>query len=128
MVNVGLVIGPSTPSARAAPRTNVVFPVPISPDTSTTSPGRRRDARSAPADSVAAGPSDRSSANRAQADPQAGAGEDEPGAEQRHEPRLGAGAGQLAGRRARLGSLRLAGRARARQLGGAAALGAASAA
>ena len=33
------VIGPSTPRLRSAPRTNVVFPAPRSPDTSTTSPG-----------------------------------------------------------------------------------------
>ena len=37
--NVGDVIGPSTPRLRSAPRTNVVFPAPRSPDTSTTSPG-----------------------------------------------------------------------------------------
>ena len=33
-------IGPSTPSARSAPRTKVVLPAPSSPETSTTSPGR----------------------------------------------------------------------------------------
>jgi hypothetical protein len=38
--NVGLVIGPLAPSARSAPRTNVVLPAPSSPETSTTSPGR----------------------------------------------------------------------------------------
>ena len=39
--SVGLVTGPSTPSARHAPRTNVVLPEPSSPETVTTSPGRR---------------------------------------------------------------------------------------
>ena len=38
--NVGDVIGPFTPRLRSAPRTNVVFPAPNSPETSTTSPGR----------------------------------------------------------------------------------------
>src|SRR5919107_5296868 len=52
MVNVGLVIGPVTPSARQAPRTNVVLPVPISPRSSTTSPGRSSAARAAAAASV----------------------------------------------------------------------------
>ena len=55
IVNVGLVTGPSTPSARHAPRTNVVLPEPSSPETVTTSPGssrpraRRPAARSPPA-------------------------------------------------------------------------------
>ena len=54
IVKVGLVTGPSTPSARHAPRTNVVLPLPSSPLTSTTSPGgggppaRRRRPRSRP--------------------------------------------------------------------------------
>ena len=51
-VKVGLVTGPSTPKARAAPRTKVVLPAPSSPLTSTTSPGRRRAASCAPAASV----------------------------------------------------------------------------
>src|SRR6476646_7348726 len=51
MVNVGLVTGPATPSARSAPRTNVVLPAPRSPETSTTSPGRSDAARA----SVSAG-------------------------------------------------------------------------
>ena len=53
-MNVGLVTGPRTPSARQAPRTNVVLPLPSSPLTSTTSPGRSRAASSAPAASVSA--------------------------------------------------------------------------
>ena len=52
IVKVGLVTGPSRPSARQAPRTNVVLPLPSSPLTSTTSPGRSRRASSAPAASV----------------------------------------------------------------------------
>src|SRR5687768_18409996 len=55
--NVGLVTSSVTPSARSAPRTNVVLPAPRSPETSTTSPGRSCAARSAPARSVPAGPS-----------------------------------------------------------------------
>src|SRR3954469_21780463 len=55
MVNVGLVTGPETPSAWQAPRTNVVLPAPISPRTSTMSPGASRAARSAAAASVPAG-------------------------------------------------------------------------
>src|SRR4051812_6672140 len=53
MVNVGLVTGPSTPSARQAPRTKVVLPLPSSPCTSTTSPGSSRRPSSAPRASVA---------------------------------------------------------------------------
>src|SRR4051794_20207313 len=52
MVNVGLVTFAVTPSARQAPRTNVVFPAPSSPLTSTTSPGSSVAARRAPAASV----------------------------------------------------------------------------
>ena len=37
-MNVGLVTGEVTPSARQAPRTNVVLPEPSSPETLTTSP------------------------------------------------------------------------------------------
>src|SRR3954454_17792227 len=55
IVNVGLVTGSVTPSARQAPRTNVVLPLPSSPVTSTTSPGRSRAASSAPAASVSSG-------------------------------------------------------------------------
>ena len=54
--NVGLVTGPSTPSARSAPRTNVVFPAPSSPETSTTSPGAAGRASRAPSRSVWSGP------------------------------------------------------------------------
>ncbi len=46
MVKVGLVTCPSTPSARHAPRTNVVLPEPSSPETVTTSPGSRSAASS----------------------------------------------------------------------------------
>src|SRR4051812_12749368 len=52
MVNVGLVTGTSTPSARHAPRTNVVLPAPRSPETRTTSPGSSVAARSAASASV----------------------------------------------------------------------------
>src|SRR3954469_4794755 len=52
IVNVGLVTGTRTPSARHAPRTNVVLPAPSSPDTSTTSPGSSVAARSAASASV----------------------------------------------------------------------------
>src|SRR3954451_12328001 len=55
MVKVGLETGPSTPRARAAPRTNVVFPAPSSPETATTSPGRSRAASRAASASVSAG-------------------------------------------------------------------------
>src|SRR6185503_11522215 len=54
MVKVGLVTGPATPSARHAPRTNVVLPLPSSPLTSTRSPGRSDFASSAPSRSVSA--------------------------------------------------------------------------
>ena len=56
MLNVGLVTGSPTPSARAAPRTSVVLPAPSSPRTSTTSPRRSAAASSAPSASVSAGP------------------------------------------------------------------------
>src|SRR3954469_15818339 len=52
MVNVGLVTFAVTPSARQAPRTNVVLPAPSSPETSTTSPACRSAASRAPAASV----------------------------------------------------------------------------
>src|SRR3954449_2867097 len=55
MVNVGLVTFAVTPSARQAPRTNVVLPAPSSPLTSTTSPGPRSAASRAPAASVCSG-------------------------------------------------------------------------
>src|ERR1700745_2590687 len=56
MLNVGLVTGSVTPSARAAPRTSVVLPAPTSPLTSTTSPSRRPSASSPPSASVCSGP------------------------------------------------------------------------
>src|SRR5213083_1988712 len=52
MLKLGLVTGTSTPSARQAPRTNVVLPAPSSPETSTTSPGPSVAARSAASASV----------------------------------------------------------------------------
>src|SRR5439155_5033081 len=55
IVNVGLVTGTVTPSARQAPRTNVVLPEPSSPLTSTTSPGASASASRAPAASVSGG-------------------------------------------------------------------------
>src|SRR5437763_8208631 len=56
MVNVGLVTALRTPSARQAPRTNVVFPAPSSPATRTTSPGFSDTASFAASASVSAGP------------------------------------------------------------------------
>src|SRR5206468_316478 len=58
IVYVGLVTGPVTPRARHAPRTNVVFPDPSSPETVTTSPGRSSRASRAPAFSVSSGECD----------------------------------------------------------------------
>src|SRR4051794_8830944 len=55
MVKVGLVTFAVTPSARHAPRTNVVLPAPRSPLTSTTSPASRSAASLAPAASVCSG-------------------------------------------------------------------------
>src|SRR5438552_12648284 len=55
MLKLGLVTGSRTPSARAAPRTSVVLPVPSSPLTSTTSPPTSPALSSAPIDSVSAG-------------------------------------------------------------------------
>ena len=54
-VKVGLVTGAVIPSARQAPRTNVVLPLPRSPLTVTTSPARSSPASAAPAASVSAG-------------------------------------------------------------------------
>src|SRR5207248_9323563 len=56
MVNVGLVTALRTPSARQAPRTNVVFPAPSSPATRTTSPGFSDTASFAASAPVSAGP------------------------------------------------------------------------
>src|SRR5215475_10801175 len=58
MVKVGLVTCPRTPSARHAPRTNVVFPEPRSPETVTTSPGSSCAASSAAMRSVSSGEDD----------------------------------------------------------------------
>src|SRR5687767_5640159 len=54
IVKLGLVTGVVTPSARHAPRTNVVLPLPSSPLTRTMSPGRSVFASSAPSRSVSA--------------------------------------------------------------------------
>ena len=54
-VNVVLFTGPSTPIALQAPRTKVVFPVPSSPETVTTSPTARRWASAAAIRSVSDG-------------------------------------------------------------------------
>src|SRR5215470_19214280 len=61
MVKVGLVTCPSTPSARHAPRTNVVLPEPRSPETVTTSPGSSSEASLAAMRSVSSGEDDSSS-------------------------------------------------------------------
>src|SRR5918992_2875126 len=60
-VNVGLVTGPAIPRARQAPRMNVVFPEPSSPETVTTSPTSRRSARRAATRSVSSGEPDSTS-------------------------------------------------------------------
>src|ERR687891_2912682 len=109
MVNVGLVTGPWTPRARAAPRTKVVLPAPSSPETRTTSPGCRRRASCAASASVSAGDAV-SVAAMAGAAPQHEPGRDErdPGQRQRRE--VQAGARQLsaaAGLRRGRGRLRL---------------------
>src|SRR5581483_10257716 len=55
IVYVGLVTRSRTPRAEHAPRTKVVFPVPSSPATVTTSPSARRVARAAASASVSSG-------------------------------------------------------------------------
>src|SRR6266540_897814 len=60
-VYVGLVTGSSTPSARAAPRTNVVLPAPSSPETVITSPDTSSAASAAAMRSVSSGEADSSS-------------------------------------------------------------------
>jgi hypothetical protein len=60
-VNVGLVTGTETPSSLQAPRTKVVFPLPSSPETVTTSPARSSRARAAATASVSAGEAERTS-------------------------------------------------------------------
>src|SRR3954470_18480840 len=119
---VGDVIGPVTPSARRAPRTNVVFPAPSSPETSTTSPGFRPAASSAPARSVASGPS------VTEARTERDAGTQQEHAAERERPRVDARVGQRIGRRRR-GRLRAGGgrggrgRLRGRGSGGGGGLG-----
>ena len=54
-MKVGLVTGTVTPSARQAPRTKVVLPLPSSPETVTTSPARSSRASAAATASVSAG-------------------------------------------------------------------------
>ena len=54
-MKVGLVTGTVTPSARHAPRTNVVLPLPSSPETVTTSPACSSGASAAATASVSAG-------------------------------------------------------------------------
>src|SRR3954469_364417 len=126
--NVGEVTGPSTPSARSAPRTNVVFPAPSSPEISTTSPGARVAASRAPARSVSSGAAVSSvGAGNSNAEREAGAEQER--AAERHRPRVDARVGQrrrwggirvLAARlprggRGRLGALRGCGRDRRRR-------------
>src|SRR6266849_3043041 len=53
--NVGLATAADEPAPRAIPRTNVVFPAPISPLRRTRSPLRRRRPSSSPAASVSSG-------------------------------------------------------------------------
>src|SRR5688500_5949632 len=97
------------PSARAAPRTKVVFPAPTSPLRTTTSPGRSSAATRAPSASVSAADRVRCRSlegvgiDRAQ--PQADAEEDERRADERQRARVGAGVGEP------LGGLLLPGRA-----------------
>src|SRR5436309_15039577 len=54
-VKVGERTGSSTPRARAAPWTNVVFPAPRSPVSETTSPGRSSAATAPPTARVSSG-------------------------------------------------------------------------
>src|SRR5204863_4665444 len=79
IVKVGLVIGPLTPRRRQAPRTNVVFPAPISPETRITSPGRRSAAARAPIASVSSGPA---VSNRSGSEPLIGGAQAQADAEQ----------------------------------------------
>src|SRR4051794_12175830 len=109
MVNVGLVTGPDTPSAWQAPRTNVVLPAPISPRTSTRSPGASLAARSAAAASVPAGLE--LLIGRAHA--QAGTGENERQPGEEHQARVAAGVWQVARRAGRRGGGRRGGARRA---------------
>src|SRR4051812_7469821 len=111
MVNVGLVTCSVTPRARQAPRTKVVFPAPISPRTSTTSPARSPAASSAASASVSWADAVTLALapliGRAQAQTDSAEQEGQP--DQRDGARVATRAGQLGGRRAVLG----AGRGRA---------------
>src|SRR6185295_2195282 len=102
MVKVGLVTGPPTPSARAAPRTNVVLPAPSSPETRTTSPGRRRAASRAARASVSAADPVSVAAMGGAAAPQRQPGEHQRHADQSHGDDVEPGARELAGGGARL--------------------------
>src|SRR5690348_16472185 len=95
MVNVGLVTGSVTPSARQAAPTKVVLPEPISPRTRTMSPGRSLAASSCAAAAVSAGLE--LLIGRAQA--QAGTGQQQRQAGEDDQSRVAAGVGQLAGGR-----------------------------
>src|SRR3954464_9411376 len=99
MVKVGLVTGTSTPSARAAPRTKVVLPAPSSPDTRTTSPGRRLAASRAARASVSAADPVSVAAMGGAGAPRGGPGGRERHADQGHGDDVEAGARQLARRR-----------------------------
>src|SRR3954469_11778236 len=116
MVKVGLVTGTPTPSARAAPRTKVVLPAPSSPETRTTSPGRRRAASCAARASVSGADPVSVAAMGGAATPQREPGEHERHADQGHGDDVEAGARQLARRRGRL--LRRRGGRRGRGRGG----------
>src|SRR6185436_15400881 len=101
-------MGPVTPKLRSAPRTNVVFPAPSSPETSTTSPGRRRAASAAPAASVPSGP-DVTSAWLTEAGAEREAGAQQQRSADGGEPVVGPGIGQSrAWRRGRRGGAGLA--------------------
>src|SRR5881392_1276527 len=98
MVKVGLVTGTATPSARAAPRTKVVLPAPSSPETRTTSPGRRLAASRAARASVSAADPVSVAAMGGATAPQRQPGEHERHADQGHGDDVEAGARELARR------------------------------
>src|SRR5437879_3733069 len=108
MLNVGLVTGSVTPSARAAPRASVVLPAPRSPELSTTSPGRSPPASSAPSASVSCGPAvstvrvageggGSGPAHIAHAQAQADTGGDQAGTQERDRPHVITGVRQAGG-------------------------------
>src|SRR5918994_6104459 len=114
--NVGLVTGPVTPSSRSAPRTNVVLPAPSSPETSTTSPGDRVAASSAPARSVASALEVRTAAQGDAGREEHAAGERDPArVDARARELLGRGRGRLRGRLGRARRRRRRGRGLARR-------------